>query len=661
MSYGKKADRDEFQEILERFDLASTADNINRAAALDDIKFALVPGNQWEEHQKRARGKRPCYEFNKVRQHIRQVTNDQRQNRPGIKVRATDSKTDPKLAEILTGHIRNIESQSNAERAYDTAFEYAVSGGYGCWRVVKEYSDDSSFEQELRIKEIRNPFAVHFDQTAQEWDCRDGWFAFVSEMMPKDEYERLYPGKEVSSFETSLGTRQLQWLDKDTVRVAEYWCRKPVQKTLLMFSNGEVVEKTPEIESVLDEMAATGKVVVSERVVESSKVEMYLVSGAGILSGPHKWEGKYIPIVPVWGDKLNIEGREIYSGMVRFTKDPQRTHNYHRTVAIEMVSLAPKSPFIGTKKMFEGLGDIWNKFNEELLAWLPYNPDPSAPGAAPQRSPAPEVPTALMALSAQDVEDIKSSTGQYNASLGDRSNETSGRAIMARQREGDVATFNYIDNLGRAIKFTGEILVDIIPKIYDTERSIRVMGEDGKEDYAVLNQTVLDQQTRTPVIVNDLSKAKFDVSVSVGPSYTTQRMETAEAMLQIANSNTPDAVIARYLALKSLDIPGSDELLKAMRKMLVQQGLLEPGPDEEPPQPPQPDPKMVAEIHKTLAQTEGIQLDNAKKAQDVQEAPLDSDLKEAQLMGTILENFIKAGRLGIGPGGRLMMMDQTIQ
>jgi hypothetical protein len=652
----KAEQKEVFEEALTRFEFAEGVDGANRKESLADIQFAFVPGNQWDPHQKKLRDKRPCYEFNKVRQHIRQVTGDQRQNRPSIKIRAADSNTDPKLADVLTGLVRNIESVSNAERAYDTAFELSTTGGFGVWRVKSCYSDDTAFDQELRIEEVRNPFAVVLDPIAQEWDGRDGRFAFISEFMSKEEFERSHPGKSKLDFEKDLGTRCSQWVNDQGLRVAEYWCRKPVTKTLLLFSTGEVVEKTPEVERVLDELAADGKTVVKERQVDSFEVESYMLFGGGILSGPHPWAGKWIPIVPVWGDRVNIEGKEFYSGMVRFAKDAQRAYNYERTTMMEMVAAAPKSPWLVTKKMVEGLTNVWDRVQSDLLPWLPYNPDPNAPGGRPTREAGPEVPAALLTLAGQSNDDIKAATGQYDASLGQRSNETSGKAIMARQREGDVATFAYIDNLGRAIKFTGEILVDLIPKIYDTERAVRVLGEDGQEEYAVLNQTVVDQQTNTSTVVNDLGKAKFDVAVTVGPSYTTQRMETAEAMLQLSQSNTPDAVIARYLALKSMDIPDSDELLGAMRRSLVAQGMLEPKEGEQAPQPPPPDPEKMAKAAKTAAEAENVEADTKRKQQELAAGDLDDDIKQAELIGRQLENYIKAGQLGIAPDGRLMMM-----
>lgn len=656
MAYeSKKADKSEdvFETALTCFEKATSADNLNRGYALDDIRFALLPGNQWDPALKQLRGQRPCYEFNKIRQHIRQVTGDQRQNRPSIKVRASED-SDKKLADILSGLIRNIESVSGADKAYDTAFEFAVTGGFGCWRIVSEYSDDTSFEQDIKIREIRNPFAVIFDPMAQEWDCRDAMYAFLSEFVSKEEFKERYPKQDPADFETALGTRGSMWINENGVRIAEYWCKKPVTKTIQLLSDNRVVD-AEKIAEIADELQAAGITVVKEREVETHEVRMYMVSGAGILSGPHEWAGMYIPLVPVWGDRLNLEGREYYSGMVRFAKDAQRTYNFERTTMMETVANIPKAPFFVTTKMVEGLQDIWDGIQSKLLPYLPFNPDPAMPGG-PRREPGPEPPAALISLAAQSNDDIKSATGKYDASLGARSNETSGKAIMARQREGDVATFGYVDNLGRALKYTGEILVDLIPKIYDTRRTVRVLGEDGSQDYAVLNETVLDRQTGQEVILNDLSQAKFDVAVTVGPSYTTQRMETAEAMLQLANGNTPDAVIARYLALKSLDIPGSDEMLAAMRKMLVAQGVLEPKEGEPAPEPPQPDPEKIAKATKLAAEAEGVEIDNAKKQADLRESDLEYDMKEAELIGKKLENLIKAGQLGIAPDGRLMMM-----
>jgi hypothetical protein len=620
----EEMDAKEEDEILKavrtRFARCIDHDSDQRKEAQDDLKFAFVKGHQWDDAAKTARGLRPCYEYNKVRQHIRQVTNDQRQNRPAIKIRAVEE-GDKDTANTYQGLIRNIESVSNAERAYDTAFEVAVAGGYGGWRVVAQYADDDAFEQELRIKEVRNPFSLYLDPGAQEWDRRDALYGFVTEILSESEFKIRYPKAELSSFDGDAEWAN-QWFFDEKVRVCEYWYKKPYNKTICLLSNGETVDKE-QVAPVLDELAAEkGVTILREREVQCMKVYQCVVSGAEVLSKPVEWPGKFIPIVPVWGDLVNIEGRDLFSGMVRFSKDAAKGYNFTRTMAVESVANAPKAPWLVTPKMLEGgLQKVWDEANVENFPYLPFNPDPNVPGGMPKREPPPDVPRSLIELAKLDNDDLKATMGQFDASLGKQGNETSGKAIMARQREGDNANFNYIDNLGRAIKYTGEILVDLIPHYYDTPRSIRVLGEDGAEKYVQLYGETLDKQTGQKVKVNDLSRGRYDVTVSVGPTFATQRMEAAELLTNIMQSAPETAPILADLVVKNMDGPGTDEASKRLRRMAIKAGMVAPTDEDredEANNPTPPNPMAELELREKKLGADKIELENFKLAKEIQ-------------------------------------------
>ena len=592
-------------EMRERFDRCLESDSDLRSQALEDVKFVFVPGNQWDEALKKKRKKRPCYEFNRLRQSVKQVVNEIRKNKPAIKVRAVDSGADKDTAETLNGLIRNIESVSNADTAYATAALMAGSGGFGAWRVTTDYADDSAFDQDIFIREIRNPFSVYFDPAAQEWDRRDGLFCFVTNLISRDEFETRWPEAEVVDFDASaVPDWHRQWYLEDKVRIAEYWCKKPATKTICLMSTGETVDKA-EIEPVLDDLAASGRTVVREREVKCYKIYQYLMSGAGELEPPTEWAGKYIPIVPVWGELINVEGRDVYSGMVRHSKDPARAYNFHRTAMIEQAANMPLAPYMVTPQHIKGYETIWGESSAENFPYLPFNPDPNMPGGLPQRIQPPTPNIATLEIARLDAEDIKATTGIHDASLGARSNETSGRAILARKEEGDTANFDITDNLARAIKFTGDIIVDLCPKIYDTQRVIRILGEDGAEKSVQLYEEVVDQQTGQVVKLNDLSRGKYDVAVTVGPSYATARMEAADQLLAIAQGNKDPAIgllLTRFI-VKNLDMPGATELEKPIKKMLIAQGLIEPEPDEQV-APPQPNPMQQMEAATAAAKAE---------------------------------------------------------
>jgi hypothetical protein len=579
----KPGDKLDMATVRERYAACVEHEQDLREQAAEDIRFVNLPGSQWDEAQKKKRGKRPCYEFNLLRQHCRQITGDQRQARPSIKVRAVED-DDAEGAQLRQGLILNIEGQSNAERAYDTGFSFAAEGGFGCWRIVTEYSDDDAWEQDIRIKEVRDPFAVWFDPSAVQYDRRDARFAFYEENLPRAVFEARYPKAAVTEFDGA--NPHGDWFGKDTVRVAEYWVKKPVKRTILLLSDGRSVD-ADEVAASLDELAAQGITVKREREVQTDKVCMYVVSGAEVLSGPHEWPGKFIPLVPVYGDLVYIDGRDVYSGVVRHAKDAARLVNYTTTTAMETVAKLPKVPYLVTPKMLEGAGvkQMWERAATEDPLFLPYTPDANAPGGRPVREAGPDFPAALVNLSGVFQDLTKGVTGIHDVSRGANPGQQSGKAILALQNKGDVANFNYQDNLARSIRYTGEILLDLIPKVYDTERVVRVLGRDGGEKFEKINAMVQDQQTGQWVKVNDLSAGKYDVTVTTGPSFSTQRAEMVELMNGLFQSQPQAFPLFGDLFFKALDAPQAQEMAERAKFLLPpplqqQQGKGEPLPPE---------------------------------------------------------------------------------
>lgn len=608
---------DALAEMRERYRLADEDTREAYSNALDDIRFVSVPGNQWDSALIARRGNRPVYEFPKLRGLVMQIINEQRQARPQGKVRPVED-SDQGLAEIMQGLCRNIESTSNAEQAYDIAYESAVKGGMGVWRICTDYASDDDFEQDIRIKAIRNFTAAKCDPAAVELDRRDARYWFIEELIPKSQFEREHPGADLAGFESDRGCEK--WRDKDQIKRAEYWYKQPAKKELWALSNGDIVDAT---EQKLDEkvLAAQGIQVVRKRVVDGHKVMMRLTNGHEWLSEPYEFPSKFIPIVPVYGNIESIEGEDYWSGAVRFAKDSQRLHNAHKTAQIETVAKAPKAPFIVKPKWIKGFEALWKRANVDDLPYLPIADD-APEGTLPQRTPQAEVPVALIQLAAMDNDDMKAAVGIYDASLGARSNETSGKAINERKQQGATATYNYIDNLVRAIRYTYEILVDMIPRVYDTPRVVRILGEDGASKWKQLYHTVMDPETGELVTLNDLSKGKYDVAVTVGPAFATQRAEAVEAFTQLAGQFGGSPLLGpllAYAAMKNQDLPGSDEISDAVRNQLVQQGLLPPKDGEQAPQPKGPPPLSP--------------LDMAKADQ----AKADADLKRAQTQKTMVE------------------------
>lgn len=620
------------KEMLERHQHCRDFWKKQYQEAEKDMEFGFMPESQWDDWMVSTRTGRPMYTVNKVRQALKQITNDQRQNRPGVKVRAVEN-GDTELAEVREGLIRNIDSSSDADRARDTAFLFAVGGGYGCWRVNTGYEDDGGFDLVIKKEEIANPYSVVFDPAARDKNRRDARYAFVDKPYARGAFRARWPNAEVVSVKDCTDLTRDWWMEEEVV-VAEYWYKTTEQVEIARLSDGRVVDVDEDYLSIQDELAAQGITEQRRRIVDRTKVWQCIVSGQEILEGPSEWPGRFIPLIPVWGEIINIKGRDQFFGATRFAKDAQRMYNYERSTFIEVLADQPYSPFMADAASIEGYEQQWQSMRTRRPPVLLFNSTDEDGNtlATPIRQSPPSFPDALANAAAISSDDIKASTGIYDAGLGARSNETSGKAIMARQREGDIANFDFLDNLAFAMKYDFEVTNDLISAIYDTERQIRIIGQDGAEKVVMINRPIIDEQTGREVTLNDMSQGRFDVAVTVGPSYTTQRMEAAEALSNMMSDPSPMGLIAKAGFIEALDAPGMDHLKKAARKFLIQQGLIEPGEDDEPPQPQQPDPGQIAEAEKNAAQAKNY---NAQAAKNEAEA-MQTNMQNAAQM-TALE------------------------
>lgn len=571
------------------YQLCSEAESENRVVSLDDIRFARL-GEQWPSDivKQREIEQRPCLTINKMKAFIRQVVNDSRQNKPSIKIHPVDSGADVKTADIMNGLIRNIEYTSNADVAYDTGVEASVSGGFGYWRVGLDFAHDDSFDKDLSIQRVANQFSVYGDPNSTAADSSDWDVAFVVDRIPKEEFKRKYQNKKNTSddpctvdFDSEASDNS--WLNDDGVMIAEWWQRKEVDIEIVKLSNGhtyrtDYLESHPDLQLGLS--LGILKVAVDKdgeeirRPGKTYKVTQTIMTGADVLE-VNEWPGRYIPIIPVYGDEIIVEGKRYFRSLIHDAKDAQRMVNYWRTTATELVALAPRVPFIGPKGAFDSDAARWATANTQSHSYLEYE------GATPpQRQP---LDSGVAAGSLQEAlnasDDMKAIIGMYDASLGARSNETSGVAITARQREGDVSTFHFIDNLARAIRHTGRILIDLIPHVYTEERIIRVIGEDGSQKSVTVNsqepkpvmgpngQPEVDEQGQPVAGVFDLTAGKYDLTVSTGPSYTTQREETAAQMTEFVRAFPQAAPVIGDILVKAMDWQGADEIADRLKKI----------------------------------------------------------------------------------------------
>lgn len=562
--------KDLLARIRERYKVMTEADQENRRDALEDMKFVNVPGEQWDANMKKKRGKRPCYEFNKLRITCKRIINDMRANRPSGKVRGVED-GDKETADIYEGLIRNIWNNSDGDTVIDYAGEYQVSAGIGAWRINTKYVAEDAFEQDIVIEPIQNPFCLYADPAAKDPLKRDAQDWILTDRISRSAYDNRWPNKTAISWESSEFDDEDEWQDDETVRIVEYWYKEPYEKEIWQLADGKVVDSTSDEAPLIPPEQIARK-----RTVICNRIKMCIASGEAILE-ESEWAGSHFPFVMVYGEHMVVDGKVRWFGIPRFAKDPQRAYNVSRTAMIETVAMTPQAKFWATAEQAKGHIEKWEQAVSENIPVMLYNADPKAPGA-PVPTPGAQVPAALVQLSMLDSEDIKAVTGIFDASLGQEATEKSGRAIIARQQQGEIATFNYQDNMAKGIRRTWEILVDLIPKIYDTERELRILGSDGAESYKKVNAIVMDPVTGQAIKVNDLAQGRYDVTITVGPSFSTKRQEAAETYLQLAQAAPQVMGAAGDLVFKAMDLPYSEDIADRLRAMLpppIQQMLSE--------------------------------------------------------------------------------------
>lgn len=592
-----KSKDDTLADALEAFKLCSESDveQTNRADALDDLRFARL-NEQWPAYAEKSRGKdRPMLTINKMPAFIRQVVNDARQNKPRIAVKPVDDKADPQTARLYDGLIRNIEYSSNADVAYDTGAEFAVSMGWGFWRVAIDFAHEDTFDKDLRIERISNPFSVYGDPHSTAADSSDWNVAFVIDRLSKDEFNTKYKGADAVDWDSGdsayagLGS---PWMEEEQVQIGEWWSREEVMDTLLMVQLADG-SKMPVKKSLYvakkDEFDAGGATILQERPTRGYKITQRIMSGAEILE-TNDWAGRYIPLIPCYGEEINVEGRRYFRSLIRDAKDAQRMFNFWRTATTELVALSPKAPFIGEEGSFDVDIAKWETANTQNHSFMEYK----AGKQMPQRQPFAGVPAGALQEALNASDDMKAIMGLYDASLGARSNETSGVAINARQQEGDVSTFHFLDNLRRAIAHTGRVLLDLIPLVYTGERMIRVLGDEGRVQNVPLNQPVAvmpdgsHQQVPPGMMpqpgmpqpqmpqgvslkVYDLTAGKYDLAVEAGPSNTTQRQASVEAITEIIRSFPMAAPVLGPTLVKLMDFPHAQDIADELKAAAAQQ------------------------------------------------------------------------------------------
>ena len=539
------------------------ADSNNRAEALEDILFCS--GDQWpvELQNSRSLESRPCLTINKLDAYCRQITNQQRQQRPRIKVHGMNNESDAKVAEILQGICRHIEVNSNADDAYDHAFDFAVRMGWGYWRVETDYVNDKSFDQEIYIRRINNPFTVYFDPNSILPNGQDAEKCLITEVIRKETFRKMYPDADDGSgfHQRGTGDTDSEWIMKEDIRIAEYFWTERKSEDLILLSDGNHVFASEMPKKALLEDA--GIYEVSRRKSFKKVIKWCKMSGMEILE-EGTWAGKYIPVVRVTGQQLIVHNKKKYFGLARQAKDPQKMYNFWQTALTESVALAPKAKWLLAEGQDEGHENEWAQANIKAMPVLRYKQTDieGRPAPAPQRLQPEPPPAGVMAAAQALSADLMAVIGIYDpAQL--PSGNISGKALQGQQQAVDMTNYHYYDNLTQSIAYTGRIILDLIPQIYDTERVMRIIGDDGKPELVTLNQQGQDEQGIAKIL-NDVTVGEYDVVMETGPGYNSKRQESVDAMLGMLQADPTLMQTAGDLIFRNMDFPGAEIIADRM-------------------------------------------------------------------------------------------------
>ena len=567
----KTPDQSILQEAKDRFESCLSYYGEEYERGEEDYRFVMGI-TQWPPAVRAQRVKegRPCLQQNELLPFVHQTINDIRQTRPSVNVLPVDDGADKITAEVLKGMIRNIETQSDASTAYDTAADNAIKAGYGWIRINTKYVSEESFDKEIEIKRVLNFQSVMLDPNCQEIDGSDAEYGFVYDVLTRDEFKRLYPKADPVNWTDFKG--QEKWCDGDTVVIAEYFYKDYKNETIALLDDGSVVAERDVPEGVEP---------VKTRTVRIPSVKWCKLTAAEVLEETD-WPGIYIPLIPVYGEETFYDNkRRIYS-LIHQAKDPQQRLNYWISANTEIVAMAPRAPFIGPVGTFATHQAKWQSANTQTQAFLEYDVVYGENGEAlpgPSRQQPPMGSPAMFQETLAATQGIKATLGIYDASLGAPSNEKSGKAIIARQQEGDNATFHFVDNQAKSIAFVGRQLVDLIPKVCTTAQIVRVLGDDGEPQNIPVNQPVVEQDGQIVPMTQEnanagrrfkiaLDAGKYDVVCVVGPSYATKRQETAAQLVDLATKDPRLMEVAGDIIIESLDVDKADEIADRIRRAM---------------------------------------------------------------------------------------------
>lgn len=650
------------REIRENYERGSSAEAENKRLLSEDLNFVFNAEDQhaqWDALVLNARRSRPSYTYNRCLHAVNMVIGDFMQVEPQIKIRAANKQASVATATVWEGIVRGIEFESRARQAvYNPAFKQAVGGGYAIWRVQPDYFNDESMDQTLKILLVPNPQTGFWNPEVQCPYLSDMTWGGFAETIGTDIYEVLYPGFDPVPFTMSRDNKG--WVSTKQIRIAEYFKKIKTARTIAELDNGRVID-FDKLEEALEHAQATAKKFgtkapqvrtdaagrARKRQVPKWQVEWVKVDGFNILEGPITYDWTSIPIVRLPGRYVTIEGRKKCQSLIRHTKDAQRTYNLHRSTMIESVALTPRAPYMVTPKMIKAYEDMWATANTTNRPYLLYDPDKDAAEAGgsgkPTREPPPDVPTGLIQLAGQDLQDLQAGTGYFDASLGSHANDsdrTSGDALVARQRRGDLGSYEFINNFAGALEVTYKHIVDMGKSTLDTDRLVRTVGADAISQFIRVNGGDPGD------VVHKLTEGAYDVTATVGPGYQTARQDTLQTLLEASSRVEVIGQIGADIIARNIDVADADELARRIRIGLIKQGIVQPTPEEQAQLPPdQPNPQQQAELARAQALAQKDQANAAKAVAELHMGPIEMHKAVVEAAGKHLANILAAQQI----------------
>ena len=540
----------------------------------EDKEFATIKGAQWDSDAvtKRKDEGKPTLEFNLVRKFARQQENTMRQNRPQIQVVPVDSGADVEVAKVLAGLIKDTEESSNAEDAYDQAGSNAVYGGIGFFRITTDYMDERSFNQEPKFLPIENPEAVLMDPLSRRLDGSDQSRCLIGEWVEKAAIEHEYGEDAVSDFEMQ-GAEKWHNTKENTLFIAEFFYKEEVKDILVMLEDGTVDFKSVLLEQWSEDELKL--ITEHERDTTRTEIKWAKLSGCKVLE-TGVFPGKYIPVIPVYGEVTWIgEDRHVFS-LIHFAKDPQRLLNYWKSTEAHILQKNQDDITAVDAESIAGYEDEWQNPGKYAVSRYKSTDEMGKPVTPPQRIGAAAPPVGILNAAESAAMAIPDILNMHAPQMGQDVNQQSGRAIGLLQRQADTAHFHFQDNLNKSLRHAGRILVDLYPVLYDTPMVRRIVGVDGSEELVQINappRNPSEVDKAIDGVLNNLSIGRYDVRIDTGPNFNTQREQAFQLMMQMMQYSPDMMGIGGDLILKDSPLPYSKELAERFKKQMNPQVL----------------------------------------------------------------------------------------